>query len=86
MLLHSTSNNAAVVCGMPPNLTDGTVKVNGTTYRSVANYSCQPGYQQTGQNNTAICQANGNWSDVGIQCVQGTHIHWLAFYMIIFLL
>ena len=74
MLLHSTSNYAAVDCGVPPNLTDGAVGVNGTTYRSVANYSCQSGYQQTGQINTAMCQANGRWSDIGIQCVQGTYI------------
>ncbi|XP_052807840.1 uncharacterized protein LOC128236769 [Mya arenaria] len=56
-------------CSLPRYLTHGSISVeNGTTYRSVAVYSCEEGYMLDGMNSTQ-CQANGSWQDIDVSCI-----------------
>ena len=53
---------AVVNCDNPPDITNGTVDINrGTTFRSVAVYSCDVGFNLNG-GAIISCQANGTWS------------------------
>ena len=51
-----------VNCGSPPDITNGTFDINrGTTFGSVAVYSCDVGFNLNG-GAIISCQANGTWS------------------------
>ena len=43
------------------------VETVATTFESVANYSCDNGYELVGPS-IRMCQANGSWSDVDPLC------------------
>lgn len=56
-------------CGAPPTPNDGSVSTpGGTTYTSVAKYSCNSGYTLIGKT-TRTCQANGLWSGSAPSCL-----------------
>ncbi|WAR06704.1 SVEP1-like protein [Mya arenaria] len=56
-------------CRDPPALKNGSPKkLNGTTYGSVAVYTCDDGYTLHGKNST-VCQANGTWKDFHVNCI-----------------
>ena len=63
----SATNNLAVDCGSLSVVVNGMVKTVATTFGSVANYSCNNGYEIVGPS-TRICQANGSWSDTDPLC------------------
>ena len=46
---------------------NGAVDVSTTTYQSTARYSCEVGYQLSGDA-TVTCLASGQWSDAPPQC------------------
>ena len=55
-------------CGAPPDPANGSVShTAGTTYQHTATYSCNTGYNLTG-NSTHTCQANGMWSGSAPTC------------------
>ena len=58
----------AIDCGKLPAPGNGKVMVYGTTKGSLAEYSCTPGYDLTGDRER-VCQANGQWSGVAPTCV-----------------
>ena len=54
---------AVIDCGSLPDIPNGNVSYSsGTTFGSVAMYSCEPGYMLMGSLNHT-CQADGDWSD-----------------------
>ncbi|XP_052796464.1 sushi, von Willebrand factor type A, EGF and pentraxin domain-containing protein 1-like [Mya arenaria] len=56
-----------VDCGAAPGIDNGNVSSVKTTYLSVAIYTCETGYNISG-NNTIQCMRNGNWSSVMATC------------------
>ncbi|KAL4233754.1 G-protein coupled receptor 2 [Mactra antiquata] len=54
-------------CGTPSLPPHGDVRLDNTTYSSVAVYSCQQGYQISGNTSTE-CLYNGSWSYSSVQC------------------
>lgn len=42
--------------------------VAGTTYGSIAVYTCNPGYNLQGARRRS-CLATGNWDELGIACI-----------------
>lgn len=57
---------------MSGTLSNGNIKYpNGTTYQSVASFSCNPGYQINGSASaSATCARNGNWSNHIPTCIK----------------
>ena len=60
-------NNLAVDCGNLSGVVNGMVETVATIFGSVANYSCDNGYELVGPS-TRTCQANGSWSDIDPLC------------------
>ena len=56
-----------VDCGSLLNPQNGAVNTSGTTLNSVANYSCNEGYEINGTM-TRTCGDDGNWSMVEPNC------------------
>ena len=52
---------AAVDCGDPPEIANGTRTWADTTYQSTATYECDPGHALIGSD-TVECQANEDWT------------------------
>ena len=50
----------AVDCGAPPALANGSDAATSSTYKSVAAYTCNAGYNLSGST-SLTCQANGTW-------------------------
>ncbi|CAI5438708.1 unnamed protein product [Caenorhabditis angaria] len=50
-----------VDCGKPQTITNGRVEVDSTTYESIANYSCHPGYRLIGPD-TLVCGDRAEWT------------------------
>ncbi|XP_048587546.1 sushi, von Willebrand factor type A, EGF and pentraxin domain-containing protein 1 isoform X2 [Nematostella vectensis] len=48
-------------CGPMPPLAHGQISGNGTSYRTVLRFRCNPGYELAGSD-VSICQASGSWS------------------------
>ena len=57
----TTSTFTVVDCGTLNDPSNGQVTLNGTTFWSVATYTCDPGFNIVGDMKR-ICQANGTWS------------------------
>ncbi|XP_041355441.1 uncharacterized protein LOC121373063 [Gigantopelta aegis] len=55
-------------CGEPPNILHARMTRNGTTFNSVANYSCDVGYAML-NGTTLTCGANGRWTSAKSRCV-----------------
>ncbi|XP_067657730.1 sushi, von Willebrand factor type A, EGF and pentraxin domain-containing protein 1-like [Haliotis asinina] len=51
-------------CGPPASLNNGTSGFTTTTYGSVAVYTCNIGYNFSGNSNRASCDADGTWNGV----------------------
>ena len=60
-------DNLAVDCGDLSAVVNGVIETVATTFASVANYSCDNGYELIGPL-TRMCQANGSWSDMDPLC------------------
>ena len=58
---------AVVDCGGLSNPENGAITMSGTTYNSVATYSCNDGYNLVGDI-TRTCQANATWSGRDPSC------------------
>ena len=60
----------AVDCGNLADSITATVSMVGTTYLSVATYTCRQGYTAmvSSGNNHRVCQADGQWSGVPLSC------------------
>ena len=59
-------------CGYLDAPENGTVSVSGTTYNSVANYSCDPGFGLIGDA-MRTCLGTGNWSGSEPTCTSKYH-------------
>ena len=58
-----------VDCNVPPTPAGGSVDFpGGTTYLSVATYSCDLGYTMIGSP-TSTCQADSTWSNLDPYCI-----------------
>ncbi|WAR07673.1 SVEP1-like protein, partial [Mya arenaria] len=57
-----------VDCGNVTNPINGSVTYLKTTYDETANYSCDTGYNLSG-NMSRTCQASGNWSEEAPSCI-----------------
>ena len=55
-------------CGPLGHPDNGRMSLSGTTYNSVATYSCDSGYGLIG-NNTRTCLGTGNWSGEEPTCI-----------------
>ncbi|XP_052243416.1 uncharacterized protein LOC127853188 isoform X4 [Dreissena polymorpha] len=55
-------------CGPPPELLNGSHTQGKTTFNSSIEYSCNHGYDLTG-NNTIVCLENGLWNKLGATCI-----------------
>lgn len=53
--------SSVIDCGHLDDPENGTVSVSDTTYTSVANYSCDPGFGLIGDA-MRTCSGTGNWS------------------------
>lgn len=58
---------AAVDCGTPKALPNGTATGTATTYNSVVTYACNAGYNFSGST-SSTCQASGMWSGTAPSC------------------
>ena len=56
------THTSLVDCGALSRPANGLITFTGTVFKSIARYSCDPGYGPVG-NTTIVCQANGNWSE-----------------------
>ena len=61
--------HTAVDCGPLDAPALGAVNLNRTTFGSIANYSCQTGYEVNGTS-TRVCGGNGEWSGSMPQCLR----------------
>lgn len=59
--------NAVVDCGGLSTPVNGSMSLNSTTYGSTANFTCDRGYNITGEG-TLTCQVDGTWSDSEPTC------------------
>ncbi|XP_072715299.1 sushi domain-containing protein 1 isoform X6 [Ciconia boyciana] len=58
-----------VDCGVPPSVLNAhPASVNGTTYGSEVTYSCLHGYFIASGNQTAVCNAKGQWDGTDLVC------------------
>lgn len=60
---------AQIDCKQPPVVTHGRIITQGTHYKNIAHYICDPKYRLT-TNGTRYCTENGSWSGVEPQCVE----------------
>ncbi|XP_071123955.1 protein mesh-like [Mytilus edulis] len=56
-----------VICGFPPNTSNGAWYANGYTEGSIASLNCTNGYYPVDVN--LKCLSSGNWSSVNISCI-----------------
>ena len=61
------STHVAVDCGSLDSPSNGNVSLSGTTFQSVAQYSCDMGYLLVGMESRQ-CQANRTWSGESPVC------------------
>ncbi len=66
-MISLTFSFTAVDCGVLSNPANGMVDVSTTTFGSIANYTCNPGYVITGVNNRS-CGSDKEWSDIPPNC------------------
>ncbi|XP_037229052.1 sushi domain-containing protein 1 isoform X11 [Falco rusticolus] len=65
----STLSCKGVDCGVPPSVLNAhPVFVTGTTYGSEVIYSCVDGYFVASGNQTAVCNARGQWDGTDLVC------------------
>ena len=70
-MLYSVSISTAVDCGPLPNPTNGEVDTSsGTTFGSVATFSCNTGYRLSHQQ-VVMCGADGMWFPANLSCLGG---------------
>ena len=62
---------AKLDCGIPPSPVDGTRTSNGTTFLSVAIYSCNNGFKLNGTR-ARYCNSQGRWSSSDPVCYKST--------------
>ncbi|XP_071091423.1 sushi, von Willebrand factor type A, EGF and pentraxin domain-containing protein 1-like [Haliotis cracherodii] len=65
---NNTVSCAPVDCGLPPIRTNAMEEHPATTFGSVANYTCNVGYINTGTPATATCNENKAWVKAGNEC------------------
>ena len=71
-----------VNCGVPDENPNTTVDVLANDFEALANYSCNPGYEQSGGSTVRICGANGNWTGRALEC-QSKFGHLSSFWNIV---
>ncbi len=61
---------SAIVCPMMAAIPHGSIIHNGTTFKSLAIITCDPGYRlENGETHMSIsCQADATWSVKNISC------------------
>ena len=64
------SCTVAVDCGNLANPTNGRVDLTGTTFGSLATYSCNAGFILAQGSKIRQCEANGQWSGTAPNCVR----------------
>ncbi|XP_065518770.1 sushi domain-containing protein 1 isoform X4 [Lathamus discolor] len=65
----ATLSCKGVDCGVPPSVLNAhTASVSGTTYGSEVTYSCVHGYFMASGNQTAVCNAKGQWDGTDLVC------------------
>ncbi|NXC36099.1 SUSD1 protein, partial [Campylorhamphus procurvoides] len=65
----ATLSCEGVNCGVPPSVLNASpASVSGTTYRSEVTYNCVPGYLIASGNQTAVCNARGQWDGPDLVC------------------
>lgn len=56
-------------CGVPPSVLNAhPASVSGTTYGSEVTYNCVHGYFMASGNQTAVCNAKGQWDGTDLVC------------------
>lgn len=56
-------------CGLPPSVLHAhPASVSGTTYGSEVTYNCVHGYFIASGNQTAVCNAEGQWDGTDLVC------------------
>ena len=58
----------AVNCGPPSDLGNATWTALNFIFTSVANYSCDIGFELKGGSNFKVCSCKGNWTGDNITC------------------
>ncbi|NWR36685.1 SUSD1 protein, partial [Tachuris rubrigastra] len=65
----ATLSCEGVDCGVPPSVLNASPTfLSGTTYRSEVTYNCLPGYLVASGNQTAVCNAKGQWDGPDLVC------------------
>ncbi|NXD81790.1 SUSD1 protein, partial [Halcyon senegalensis] len=65
----ATLSCKAVDCGVPPSVLNAyPASVGGTTYRSEVTYNCVHGYFIASGNQSAVCNARGQWDGADLLC------------------
>ncbi|NXY88599.1 SUSD1 protein, partial [Alcedo cyanopectus] len=65
----ATLSCKGVDCGDPPSVLNAyPASVSGTMYRSEVTYSCARGYFMASGNQTAVCNARGQWDGADLLC------------------
>ncbi|XP_061217221.1 sushi domain-containing protein 1 isoform X4 [Neopsephotus bourkii] len=65
----ATLSCKGVDCGVPPSVLNAhPASVSGTTYGSEVTYSCVHGYFMASGNQTAVCNAKGQWDGTDLVC------------------
>ncbi|NXG16649.1 SUSD1 protein, partial [Grallaria varia] len=65
----ATLSCEGVNCGVPPSVLNASpASVSGTTYKSEVTYNCVHGYLIASGNQTAICNAKGQWDGPDLVC------------------
>ncbi|XP_030910100.2 sushi domain-containing protein 1 isoform X5 [Melopsittacus undulatus] len=63
------TNCTGVDCGVPPSVLNAhPASVSGTTYGSEVTYNCVHGYFMASGNQTAVCNARGQWDGTDLVC------------------
>ncbi|NWR92649.1 SUSD1 protein, partial [Furnarius figulus] len=65
----ATLSCEGVNCGVPPSILNASpASVSGTTYKSEVTYNCVHGYLIASGNQTAVCNARGQWDGPDLVC------------------
>ncbi|XP_062480260.1 sushi domain-containing protein 1 isoform X4 [Pezoporus occidentalis] len=65
----ATLSCKGVDCGIPPSVLNAhPASVSGTTYGSEVTYNCVHGYFMASGNQTAVCNAKGQWDGIDLVC------------------